>query len=388
MIARVENNGSADVTVGGSTMASGDGQARPRRVRSGGTPKPAESRRVTIQDVAREARVSVSAVSKVLRDAYGVSPQMRAKVTAAIERMEYRPHAGARTMRGSSYTIGVMLVELSSPFQPQVVEGITEELEPSPFQEILVVGGISPERQQRSIEALIDRQVDGLILIAPWMSASWLEKLGTSVPTVVIARHGGAASYDSIVDDDYEGARLMVDHLVDLGHKRIVHTSQPSGGLVRPFVLSHTPRYDGYVQAMKRHGLDPDVIVTAYSEQGGYQAALEAFARPVPPTAIFAGADIAALGVLRAADEHGLRVPEDLTVTGYDNIYTSTLGGISLTTVDQSGHLTGSMSARLLLERMNGRTQPVHYIVAPRLVTRRTSAAPPREPAGTPLRLS
>jgi LacI family transcriptional regulator len=336
---------------------------------------------VTIQDVAREAQVSVSAVSKVLRDAYGVSPQMRANVTAAIERLGYRPHAGARTMRGSSYTIGVMLVELSSPYQPQVVKGITDELEPSPFQEILVTGGISPDRQQRSIEALIDRQVDGLILIAPWMRTSWLEKLGASVPMVVIARHGGAAHYDTIVDDDYEGARLMVDHLVDLGHQRIVHTSQPSGGLKRPFVLSHTPRCDGYEQAMKRHGLDPDVIVTAYTEEGGYQAALQAFARPTPPTAIFAGADVAALGVLRAAEEHGLRVPEDLTVTGYDNIYASSLPGVSLTTIDQSGHLTGSKSARLLLERLNGRTQPTHYVIAPRLIPRSTSAAPAREPA-------
>ena len=378
-------NDSVGASFGNDTMASGDGQARPGQVRAGGKAQPSGSRRVTIEDVAREARVSVSAVSKVLRDAYGVSPQMRAKVTATIEALGYRPHAGARTLRGSSYTIGVMLVELSSPFQPEIVEAITAELEPSPFQEILITGGISPVRQQRSIEALIDRQVDGLILIAPWMSTSWLEKLGASIPTVVIARHGGAASYDTIVNDDYEGARLMVDHLVALGHRRILHTSQPTGDLTRPHVLSHTPRCDGYVQAMKRHGLDPDVIVTAYTEQGGYQAALEALARPTPPTAIFAGADIAALGVLQAADEHGLQIPEDLTVTGYDNIHISRIGRVSLTTVDQSGRLTGSMSARLLLERINGRTQPVHYVVAPRLIARGTSAAPPREPANRSL---
>jgi LacI family transcriptional regulator len=364
------------------TAASGDRQARPRRVHANDPSARAGSRRVTIQDVATEARVSVSAVSKVLRDAYGVSPEMRAKVTAAIEKLGYRPHAGARAMRGRSYTVGVMLIELSSSFQPELVEGITEELEPSPFQEILVTGGLSLDRQQRSIEALVDRQVDGLIVVAPWMSTSWLEKLGANVPTVVIARHGGAANFDTIVSDNHEGARLMVDHLVALGHERILFTGgQPLRGLTRPFVLSHTLRCDGYIQAMKRHGLDPAVIEAAYSEQGGYQAAIEALDRPTPPTAIFAGLDIAALGVIRAADEHGLRVPEDLTVTGYDNIYDAAIPRISLTTVDQSAHLTGSMSARLLLERIDGRTQPVHYVVAPRLVPRNTSAAPNRQRA-------
>jgi LacI family transcriptional regulator len=337
-------------------------------------------RRATINDVAREAGVSVSAVSKVLRDAYGISPEMRARVNAAIEGLGYRPNAGARAMRGRSYTIGVMVNDLSSPFQPEVVEGITDTLEPTRYQEILIAAGGSPERNQRSIEALIDRQVDGLILLAPTVNASWLEQLGRRVPTVVIARHGPAVSYDSVVDDDALGANLMVDHLVGLGHTQIVHTSQPAAGLRRPSVLPQTARADGYKEAMRRHGLEADVIVTAYSETGGYVAALRALNRPTPPTAIFAGADIAALGVLRATEELGLRVPQDVTVTGYDNIYISTVGRISMTTVDQSGPLTGSMAASLLLERINGRKKPVHSIVAPRLVVRGTSA-PPSRPA-------
>ncbi|MES5823093.1 LacI family DNA-binding transcriptional regulator [Streptomyces sp. RG80] len=334
------------------------------------------SRRVTIQDVANEAQVSVSAVSKVLRDAYGVSAEMRAKVTAAIDKLGYRPQTGARAMRGSSFTIGVMLTEISSPFQQQIAEAITDELEPGPYQEILISGGVTAERQQRSIEALVDRQVDGLIVIAPIMKTSWLERLAASLPTVVVARHGGGANFDTVVDDDHGGARLVVDHLVRLGHERITHTSHPSGGLKPPTALSHTARCDGYVAAMERHGLRPDVVETAYSEEGGHRAAVQALARPTRPTAVFAGADIAALGVLRAAEEHGLRVPEDLTVAGYDNIHISALGRISLTTVDQSDVVTGHMSARLLLERLKGRTQPVHYVIAPRLVPRGTSAAP------------
>jgi LacI family transcriptional regulator len=124
---------------------------------------------------------------------------------------------------------------------------------------------------------------------------------------------------------------------------------------------------------MRDHHLQPDVIETYYSEEGGYEAALQAFAREDRPSAIFAGADIAALGVLRAAEEHGLRVPEDLTVVGYDNIYASTINRVSLTTVDQSGHLTGTARIRMLLERINGRTEPKQYVVTPQLVIRRTS---------------
>src|SRR6478752_4434276 len=208
-------------------------------------PPPGPSRRVTIQDVARSAGVSVSAVSKVVRDAYGVSPQMRSRVTAAID----------------------------------------------------------AEAHQRAAEALIDRQADGLILIAPFTSHDWLEGLGSRVPVVVVGRHGPSTNYDTVSGDDIEGARLVVDHLVALGHRRITFIAHPSMGVERPFVMSHTAREDGYGAAMGRHGIDPEVIVTSWTEQGGYQAAIEALDRSVPPTAIFAGADIAALGVLRAAEE-------------------------------------------------------------------------------------
>ncbi|MFG2961327.1 LacI family DNA-binding transcriptional regulator [Streptomyces sp. NPDC048291] len=372
------DNSSDGAELRGDMSASGERHVRSGRNRTDGTSRPSGPRRVTIHDVAQEAGVSFSAVSKVLRDAYGVSPQMREKVTAAIEKLGYRPQASARAMRGRSYTVGVMLVALSHPFQPEIVEGVTDELEPGPYQEILITGGLAAPRQQRSIEALIDRQVDGLVVIAPEASTAWLERLGQEIPAVVVARHGGAAHYDTVVDDDRGGARLMVDHLVRLGHRRIVHTTHPTGDLERPFVLSHTARCDGYVDAMRRHGLEPDVIETSYTEEGGYLAAVEALDRSLPPTAVFAGADIAALGVLRAAEERDLRVPEDLTVTGYDNITASAIGRVSLTTVDQSAHLTGQMSARLLLERLEGRTQPTHYVVAPRLLVRGSSAAPAR----------
>jgi LacI family transcriptional regulator len=216
----------------------------------------------------------------------------------------------------------------------------------------------------------------GLVLVAPWLDAESIEKFGRAVPTVTVALHGAPKHFDTVVDDERLGARLVVNHLVELGHHRIVHTSMPSGGWETSFVLSHTARRQGFEQAMRDHKLEPHVIETYYSEEGGYEAALQAFDRDDRPTAIFAGADIAALGVLRAAEERGLRVPEDVTVVGYDNIYASTINRVSLTTVDQSGHSTGAASVRLLLERLNGRTEPKQFVVPPQLITRRTSGPP------------
>ncbi len=348
----------------------------------------APGRRATLQDVARAAEVSVSAVSKVVRNAYGVSPQMRERVTVAIESLGYRPNAGARAMRGRSYTVGVVIAEFATPFQLEIAQAIADELEPTPYQVVVVAGGTTPERQKPRIEGLIDRQVDGLVLVAPWLDAASIEEIGQGLPIVTVALHGTPKHFDTVVDEEGLGARLVVDHLVALGHRRIVHTSTASGAWEGDFVLSHTARRQGFERAMREHGLEPQTIETYYSEEGGHEAALQAFALEPRPTAIFAGADIAALGVLRAAAEHGLRVPEDLSVVGYDNIYASTINRVSLTTVDQSGRETGVASIRMLLERINGRTEPKQFVVAPRLIVRRTSGPPrpasvQREPATT-----
>jgi LacI family transcriptional regulator len=356
---------------------SNDHGARSAPTRSATDPQPLlAGRRATLHDVASAAGVSVSAVSKVVRNAYGVSPELRSRVTAAIEQLGYRPNAGARALRGRSYTIGVVLVDLMSPFQPEVAQGIGDELEHTPYQDVIVSAGASPERQQSRIEALMDRQVAGLVLVAPTLEVSWIEELAKTVAVVTVALHGPAKNFDTVAHDQRLGARLVVDYLVSCGHRRIVHTSMPASTANGSFVLSHAARRYEFEESMREHRLKPGVIETSYSEEGGYQAALEAFDRADPPTAIFAGADIAALGVLRAAEERGIRVPEDLTVVGYDNIYISTINRVSLTTVDQSGHHTGEASVRLLLERINGRTEPQQVVLTPELIVRSTSGPP------------
>jgi LacI family transcriptional regulator len=338
-------------------------------------------RRVTIVDVAQHAQVSTTAVSKVLRNAYGTSPTMRAKVRAAIAELGYRPHAGARGMRGQTYTIGAMLPDLRNPFFPEILDGITESLRDTDYQVLLGPSSCNGEDAEAKVtEAMIDRGMDGMILIAPISPRSHLEHIARTVPTVVIGRHGHSTTYDTVADDDLTGAALIVDHLADLGHRRIAHIEHHETNPIRLAEMPNAIRAEGYRQAMRARGLADhiDIVSTTYTQQGGYLGTKQLLARPHRPSAIFAGADIVAIGVLEALTEAGLSVPDDISLAGYDNTTFAALGPISLTSVDQAGHHIGVNAARLLMDRIADRTRPTSQVkLSPTLVVRRTTAAPP-----------
>jgi LacI family transcriptional regulator len=186
--------------------------------------------------------------------------------------------------------------------------------------------------------------------------------------------------YDTVADDDVAGAALVVGHLAGLGHRRIAHIEHHETDPTRSVEMPNAQRASGYRQAMRDFGLDEeiDVVSTSYTQQGGYEGARQLLARPVKPTAVFAGADIVAMGVLEAVAEAGLSVPGDLSVAGYDNTSFAALGWISLTSIDQAGREIGRNAARLLLERITNRSKPsVQIKLSPTLVARRTTAAPP-----------
>ncbi|WP_369029676.1 MULTISPECIES: LacI family DNA-binding transcriptional regulator [Streptomyces] len=342
--------------------------------------QPAPRRRVTIVDVARHAQVSTTAVSKVLRNAYGASPEMRAKVRRAIDELGYRPHAGARGLRGQTYTIGVMLPDIRNPFFPDVLDGITGWLGDTEYQVLLGPGCNGEKEEARVTAAMLDRGMDGLVLVAPVSSRAHLEHVASSVPTVVVGRHGSSPVYDTVVDDDTEGASLAVGHLAGLGHRRIAHIEHHETDPTRLAEMPNARRAEGYREAMRRLGLAEwiDVVSTSYTQEGGYEGAKELLARPRVPTAVFAGADVVALGVLEAVGEAGLSVPGDISVAGYDNTTFAALGPISLTSVDQAGREIGRNAARLLLERIADRHKPTGQVrLSPTLVPRRTTAPPP-----------
>lgn len=338
-------------------------------------------RRVTIVDVAQHAQVSTTAVSKVLRNAYGASPAMRAKVQQAIAELGYRPYAAARGMRGQTYTIGVMLPDIRNPFFPEIVDGLTEALGDTPYQVLLGPGGCNNEQAEvRVTEAMIDRGMDAMVLVAPISSRSRLEHVARTVPTVVIGRHGHSPAYDTVSDDDLTGAALVVDHLVGLGHRRIAHIEHAESDPARLAEMPNAIRAEGYKQAMRAHGLgdEIDIVSTTYTQEGGYLGARQLLDRPRRPTAIFAGADIVAMGVLEALAETDLTVPGDLSIAGYDNTTLAALGPVSLTSVDQAGRHIGAEAARLLLDRIDNRQRPsVQVKLSPTLIARRTTAPPP-----------
>ncbi|TCC30965.1 LacI family DNA-binding transcriptional regulator [Kribbella speibonae] len=339
---------------------------------------PTPPRRVTIVDVAQHAQVSTTAVSKVLRNAYGASPAMRAKVQQAIDELGYRPFAAARGLRGQTYTIGVMLPDIRNPFFPEIVDGLTEALSTTPYQVLLGPGGCNNEpAEARVTEAMIDRGMDALVLVAPVSPRTHLEHVARTVPTVVVGRHGHSPAYDSVSDDDLAGAALVVDHLVGLGHRRITHIEHAETDPDRLAEMPNAIRAEGYKRAMQAHGLadEIDIVSTTYTQEGGYLGARQLLARPQLPTAVFAGADVVAMGVLEAFTEAGVSVPDDVSLAGYDNTTFAALGPVSLTSVDQAGHQIGAEAARLLLDRIADRTKPsVRLNLSPTLVPRRTTA--------------
>jgi LacI family transcriptional regulator len=319
-------------------------------------------------------------VSKVLRNAYGVSDAMRDRVTRAIEELGYRPQAAARAMRGRSFTIGLVLPHIRNPFFSTVVDGLTEHVSGSGYQVIMVQGGgLNQAAEHQAVEALVDRQVDGILLIAPLASKARLEEIAKITPTVVLGRHDRSGVYDAVLDDDEAGTTLTVEHLIALGHRRIAHISHKDSSSTGPASLLHAIRAKTYQRVMTEHGLEEHIAIAAtfYTEDGGYQGARRLLTAEPRPTAIFAGADLAAFGALAAFHEAGLKVPDDISVAGYDNTTMAALAHISLTSVDQDGTIMGKTAGRLLLERVEGRTTAVRFVVTPTLVPRRSTGPAP-----------
>lgn len=334
-------------------------------------------KRPTIVDVALHAGVSTAAASKVLRNAYGVSAEMKAKVEASMKALGYRPLASARGMRGRTQAVAVVVADLHNEFSSLLVEGIRRESERQKYRLLVAPAGSGKEAQDRMVEDLVDRGMDGIVLISPLGTDAELETVAKTLPAVVLGRHGSSAAFDSVAADDFAGAGLVVDHLVALGHRRIAYINHETDGK-NDARLPEEVRVRGYVDAMIRHGLGNgiDIVQSQWSQEGGEQAGRLVLSRAERPTAIFAGADVAALGILTAMWGEGIDVPGEMSVAGFDNIFTTSLAPISMTTVDQSGLNMGATAGRLLLDRVGGRSEAVHTLIQPNLIARKTTSEP------------
>jgi LacI family transcriptional regulator len=345
----------------------------------------ARLRAATIQDVADAAGVSRAAVSKVIRNAYGVSGQMRSRVEAAIEQLDYHPRVAARVMRGTSFTLGLEIPQIGNDFHSMIAAAATDVLAGTPYQ--LVVAPIrDPQQGDRALQSLVDRQVDGIIAVAPLVSSDWLETLAARVPVVMVGRHDESADYDTVAGDDEAGAEQVMEHLVELGHRRIafLDVDRSRRAVGKSFIAPtgrdpHSIRKRVYYEHMGALGLPPLLMETqGHMEEDAAAAVGPLMDDASRPTAIFAGHDTLAIGALRAIASAGLDA-RDVSVAGFDDIPIASHPLISLTSVDQQGYVIGREAVRLLLERIDGRTEPVRMVM-PVTLHVRGSTAPPRGP--------
>ena len=330
--------------------------------------------RVTIRTVADDAGVSVAAVSKVLREAYGVSDSLKARVQASIGRLGYRPHTAARGMRGQTYTLGVLLNDLRNPFMPDILDGVNTALARTQYQALIGMGQAMAPIETALVDAMVDRQMDGIILIGPRMSVSEVAIVAARIPTVTVGHHEpDATAFDTVNNDDVLGAKLVVRHLVERGYRNIAMLSMDLPGIGETVVVS--PREAGYREAMEEAGLGRHINIIAAPETGREVrvVATHLLQSRGRPEAIFCWSDYFAFDVLSVAEELGIVVPRDLAVVGYDNSSYCDLAQNALTSIDQSGQLLGLQAARLLIERIKGREKAEHFVISPRLVVRGSS---------------
>ncbi|ALG14195.1 LacI family DNA-binding transcriptional regulator [Kibdelosporangium phytohabitans] len=326
--------------------------------------------RPTMEDVARLAGVSRALVSLVMNDSPKVSEQRRKAVLDAAEQLGYSPHAMARSLASRTSTVlGVMVSDLHNAFFAEVVDGIDEVAQAEGFELIINTGGRSPAREKRAVNGLLAFRPAGLALLGPVVPPNTLAEAAEQAPTVLVARSSRLSTLDTVNDDGEAGSALAVDHLVSLGHNDIAHLD---GG-----VGSQAPqRRRGYTAAMRRHGLTPRVIPSEYTDLAGAKAVRQLLEQGPLPTALVAANDFNAVGAISALEEAGLRVPQDMSVVGYDNTSLAGLRHVSLTTIDQPRHEIGRLAGEALVQRVRGeRTEPVKKLLHPSLVVRSTTQA-------------
>jgi len=325
------------------------------------------NRRPTLADVAAEAGVSVALVSIVMREAPGASAATRERVRQVARRLDYQPDSRARLLRsGQSRLLGIVF-RVHDPFDDDVITGLYDAAGRAGYE--LTLSAVTPRRDERTaIAGLLQDRCAGLVLLGPEIPTAELGTLAARMPVVVMMRRVHNRHVDVVRTDDSRGLQQAVDHLVELGHQRITHVD---GGRI---MAGSPDRREGYLEAMRRHGLEAHarVIAGGPGEQDGARAARELLDEP--PTAVTMFNDQAATGVLDVLRRHGLSVPGDISVVGYDDSSFSRLAHIDLTTIAQDIDTMATLAVTRAVERIDGAPVPHReVIIPPRLVVRGTT---------------
>lgn len=319
---------------------------------------------MNIYDIAREAGVSITTVSRVLNGKDNVSAATRQKVEAVLNRNSYVPSAIARGLVAKSMkTVAVLTVDVRVPHYARTAYAIEHECSRRGYNVLMCNTGEAKEAGMRYLDTVTEKQVDGVILVGSAHSAlnteSRLKKLLVRTPTVVANGRLKLPNSYSVLVDDHMGIGMAVDHLAEKGHEGIVYVRDRN-------TESAQRKYEGYLAAMGRRGLEPRVLETEPTLAGGLAAA-QAFLKMKNVTALVCGEDLTAAGVLKGLLRAGVRVPEQVAVTGYNNSEYAHICEPELTSVDNKPEMVGLMSVQLLESLIGGQADPASVVVQPQL---------------------
>ena len=327
-----------------------------------------------MKEVARAAEVSVATVSHVINRTRFVSPALAERVRLAMQDLGYTPDATARSLRiRRTQTIGLLVPDNSNPFFAELSQVIEEAGFEAGYTTILGNSAEQADRERRYVEALVAKRVDGLIIAPSRDDDGTLEAIlaPSKVPVVVIDRDVHLPGADVVLYDSEAGSHAATRYLLGLGHRRISFVAGPAD--VEPAAA----RLRGFLRALAEAGVAPGAVVDAdFHYRGGLAAADRLLASGERPTAIFAANDLMAAGVLRALAARGLRVPDDISVVGFDDAPLAEMVSPALTTVRQPLQEMAQTAVSMLLQRIGGESGgPRRRVLTTELVVRESATA-------------
>lgn len=309
----------------------------------------------TIYDVASRAGVSAATVSRVLNQRGTVAPDLADRVRAAVDELGYRPNGVARNLRRRATTVwGLIISDIGNPFFTAIVRGVEDAAREAGYSLVLCNSDDSLDKERSYIQIALDEQMAGVIISPASEAESDLAPLlDRGVPVVCVDRRLGRNDVDTVLGDNVRGARMAIEHLVDSGCRRIACITGPTR------TTTAAERLEGYRQAVAAAGVDTDpglAVVANFKEDGGYQGAEKLLRLDPRPDGLFVANNLMTVGALEALVDHGVSIPDELLVVGFDDIPWARLTRPRLTTVHQPTYEMGREAGRLLTARMTGDT--------------------------------